>query len=308
MSFIPRQQASTNTPQKKKKPKAEGEDAEDVLSGLKKKKKSKKPKAETDDFDAQLAAVAGDDAAADSKEAPAEEEVEEGDMMKGTGVWAHDSTVVVPYNMLLNRFFTLLHSQHPDLASSGSKSYKIPPPQCLREGNKKTIFANISEICKRMKRTDEHGAFPHPLFYQRNVKVLISCSDAVPLRRTRNLGLGRRLQAPRHQGSFPAEADRERAAPLHCRIRHLQDVPLARLGAHKGREQAVVRHLQLVRVAEIGQRDQDGFLGAGRQAEEDAEVDGTGRVYWATMERACGFVWRHVLGGLRDECMYVQRI
>jgi len=79
-------------------------------------------------------------------------------MMKGTGVWQHDSTAVVPYNMLLNRFFTLLHSQHPDLASSGSKSYKIPPPQCLREGNKKTIFANISEICKRMKRTDEHGA------------------------------------------------------------------------------------------------------------------------------------------------------
>ncbi|KAF2686219.1 hypothetical protein K458DRAFT_416524 [Lentithecium fluviatile CBS 122367] len=138
---------------KKKKPKAEGEDAEDVLSGLKKKKKSKKPKAETDDFDAQLAAVAGE---AEEKEAPAEEEVEEGDMFKGTGVWQHDSTTVIPYNMLLNRFFTLLHSQHPDLASSGSKSYKIPPPQCLREGNKKTIFANISEICKRMKRTDEH--------------------------------------------------------------------------------------------------------------------------------------------------------
>jgi translation initiation factor 2 subunit 2 len=29
-------------------------------------------------------------------------------------------------------------------------------PQCLREGNKKTIFANIAEICKRMKRTQEH--------------------------------------------------------------------------------------------------------------------------------------------------------
>lgn len=26
----------------------------------------------------------------------------------------------------------------------------------LREGNKKTIFANISDICKRMKRQDEH--------------------------------------------------------------------------------------------------------------------------------------------------------
>ena len=40
--------------------------------------------------------------------------------------------------------------------SNGAKSYKIPPPQCLREGNKKTIFANIAEICKRMKRSDEH--------------------------------------------------------------------------------------------------------------------------------------------------------
>jgi translation initiation factor 2 subunit 2 len=77
-------------------------------------------------------------------------------MMKGTGIWAHDSNGPIKYNLLLNRFFTLLHAQHPDLASSGTKSYKIPPPQCLREGNKKTIFANIAEICKRMKRTDEH--------------------------------------------------------------------------------------------------------------------------------------------------------
>lgn len=140
---------------KSKKPKAEGDDTEDVLSGLKKKKKgSKKPK-DTDDFEAQLAAKVGDEK--EEKEAPEEEQIEEGDMMKGTGIWGHDQTKEIPYNMLLNRFFTLLHSQHPDLASSGSKSYKIPPPQCLREGNKKTIFANISEICKRMKRTDEHG-------------------------------------------------------------------------------------------------------------------------------------------------------
>lgn len=77
-------------------------------------------------------------------------------MMKGTGIWSHDNTTPIKYDMLLNRFFTLLHSQHPDLAGNSVKSYKIPPPQCLREGNKKTIFANIAEICKRMKRTDEH--------------------------------------------------------------------------------------------------------------------------------------------------------
>lgn len=79
-------------------------------------------------------------------------------MMKGTGIWEHNSTTPISYNLLLNRFFTLLHAQHPDLASSGTKSYKIPPPQCMREGNKKTVFANLAEICKRMKRSDEHVA------------------------------------------------------------------------------------------------------------------------------------------------------
>lgn len=144
---------------KSKKPK-EGDDAEAPagdgeldLASLKKKKK-KKPKADTDDFEAKLAeAGAGEK---EEEEATAEEPVQEGDMEKGTGIWAHDNTTPINYNLLLDRFFTLLHSHHPDLASSGSKSYKIPPPQCLREGNKKTIFANIAEICKRMKRTDEH--------------------------------------------------------------------------------------------------------------------------------------------------------
>lgn len=92
-------------------------------------------------------------------------------MVKGTGIWQHDEKRPISYNLLLNRFFTLLHNTHPDLGG-GAKSYKIPPPQCLREGNKKvrtlltlavplliqtqTIFANIAEISKRMKRTEEH--------------------------------------------------------------------------------------------------------------------------------------------------------
>jgi len=81
---------------------------------------------------------------------------EVGDLEKGTGIWSHNSTQSISYPLLLTRFFTLLHNHHPDMLSSGSRSYKIPPPQCLREGNKKTIFANIAEICRRMKRTDEH--------------------------------------------------------------------------------------------------------------------------------------------------------
>jgi translation initiation factor 2 subunit 2 len=142
------------------------DDGEVDLSALKKKKK-KKPKAPeggVEDFEAKLAAAGGDEEKVLADDAAAKEEAakpaaagpQEGDLVKGTGIWAHDETKIVNYESLLSRFFTLLHDSHPDLGSGGVKSYKIPPPQCLREGNKKTIFANIAEICKRMKRTDEH--------------------------------------------------------------------------------------------------------------------------------------------------------
>jgi translation initiation factor 2 beta subunit (eIF-2beta)/eIF-5 len=127
---------------------------------LKKKKKKKPAKAtEADDFEAKLASAGineNDEAVGDAEKAAPEEEVVEGDMVLGTGIWSHDEVKPIKYDKLLERFFAHLHSAHPDLLSSGSKSYVIPPPQCLREGNKKTIFANIPDICKRMKRSEEH--------------------------------------------------------------------------------------------------------------------------------------------------------
>lgn len=158
---------------KKKKPKTpkEGEDGEapaadgefdpSALSALKKKKKKKTKTAgdEKEDFEAKLAEVGEKEEGDDDEEGAQNGEVaieDGGDWESGTGIWAHDAVSQIPYDSLLHRFFEQLHKQHPDLAGSGSKSYKIPPPQCLREGNKKTIFANIAEICKRMKRTDEH--------------------------------------------------------------------------------------------------------------------------------------------------------
>jgi translation initiation factor 2 subunit 2 len=77
-------------------------------------------------------------------------------MEAGTGIWAHDNDKPISYELLLKRFFVQLSERNPDHASSGSRSFKIPPPQCMREGNKKTIFANLAEICKRMKRSEEH--------------------------------------------------------------------------------------------------------------------------------------------------------
>ena len=132
-------------------------DGEFDPSALKKKKKKKVPKADTDDFEAKLAeAGVNENGETPSGENAAPEDEIEGDMIQGTGIWAHDEQKAIKYEKLLERFFAHLHSAHPDLLSSGSKSYVIPPPQCLREGNKKTIFANIPDICKRMKRSEEH--------------------------------------------------------------------------------------------------------------------------------------------------------
>ncbi|KAK4246777.1 domain found in IF2B/IF5-domain-containing protein [Corynascus novoguineensis] len=130
---------------------AGGEEAIDL--SMKKKKKKKAPK-EEDEFAKKLEALNLE--GGEGAEAPAEEGVQEGDMEKGTGIWAHDESRTINYDPLLSRFFALLAQKNPDHASTGTRSYKIPPPQCLREGNKKTIFANLPEICKRMKRADEH--------------------------------------------------------------------------------------------------------------------------------------------------------
>lgn len=158
-----------NKKKKSKKPKDETADGADEPApaadgefdptALKKKKKKKAPKADTDDFEAKLEKAGvneNGETTSDPAAAAAPEEELEGDMIQGTGIWAHNEEKPIKYDKLLERFFAHLHSAHPDLLSSGSKSYVIPPPQCLREGNKKTIFANIPDICKRMKRSEEH--------------------------------------------------------------------------------------------------------------------------------------------------------
>ncbi|KAG6819780.1 hypothetical protein H0H93_008695 [Arthromyces matolae] len=61
------------------------------------------------------------------------------------------------YPELLTRFYASLHAANPSLLSNTSgKRYTIAPPSIHREGNKKTIFANVTDICKRMHRQPEH--------------------------------------------------------------------------------------------------------------------------------------------------------
>lgn len=151
---------------KSKKPKdkvvaADGDEPSTAAGGefdatQKKKKKKTTKAADAEDFDAKLAEAGVNEDGQEENGAVTVPQTEEGDPLEGTGIWQHDASQDIGYSSLLSRFYRLLDQDHPDMLSGGSKSYKIPPPQCLREGNKKTIFANIADICKRMKRTDEH--------------------------------------------------------------------------------------------------------------------------------------------------------
>lgn len=260
-------------------------DGEFDPSALKKKKKKKKV-VDADDFDAKLAeAGAGQDKEDEPKE---EEHAQEGDMEKGTGIFAHENSTPINYNLLLNRFFTMLHSHHPDLASSGSKSYKIPPPQCLREGNKKTIFANIAEICKRMKRTDEHVT--QFLFAELGTSGSVDGS--------RRLVIKGRFQQKQIENVLRRYIGRalccvylvgRGADRCGSRVCDVQDVQVPRHRAQQGREPSVLRHLQLVRIQAQCHGHQDWFLGPGRQEKEAAGLE----------RRCCVYGWLRGYGCVR---------
>jgi translation initiation factor 2 subunit 2 len=145
------------------------------FSDLKKKKKSSKKKATFDleAFEKELQKSKSKDANADEEEDVPDgehlndiDETELGDdvfdrseappgVEQGTEPWL-GSDRDYTYQELLTRFYASLHASNPSLLTSTGKRYTIAPPSIHREGNKKSIFANISDICKRMHRQPEH--------------------------------------------------------------------------------------------------------------------------------------------------------
>jgi translation initiation factor 2 subunit 2 len=128
------------------------------LSLPKKKKKKKKKKtssstaattaaATTDvDPDAKLGdAVAGDDVAVDGDDAT--------ETTNNEAPWA-GSDRDYAYTELLDRIFKLLRENNPNLAVR--KRHVMPPPQIVRVGTRKTMWANFSQICTLMHRQEEH--------------------------------------------------------------------------------------------------------------------------------------------------------
>lgn len=49
----------------------------------------------------------------------------------------------------------MLHQHNPELAGD-KRRLMIAPPQIAREGTKKTMFSNLTEICRKMHRQPEH--------------------------------------------------------------------------------------------------------------------------------------------------------
>ncbi|KAG8717345.1 hypothetical protein FRC09_014420 [Ceratobasidium sp. 395] len=145
------------------------------FSDLKKKgkKKTKKTAFDLEAFEKELAGSATTKAkdADDEDEDGAGDEtkgLDEGDL--GEDVFAHpvsggEGGAMVEtwhgtdrdytYPELLGRFYQILRAQNPELAGE-KRRYTIVPPSVHRDGNKKTVFANVSEICKRMHRQPDH--------------------------------------------------------------------------------------------------------------------------------------------------------
>ncbi|TFY75446.1 hypothetical protein EWM64_g8565 [Hericium alpestre] len=151
---------------------AAGEDLD--FSDLKKKKKSSKKKAAFDleAFEKELNQSKAKDVVAGEEEEGEEGELHEVDEAElgedpfargeaptgvdaGTEPWLGTDRDYT-YQELLTRFYHSLHASNPSLLTSTGKRYTIAPPSIHREGNKKSIFANITDICKRMHRQPEH--------------------------------------------------------------------------------------------------------------------------------------------------------
>ncbi|WFD47291.1 translation initiation factor eIF-2 beta subunit [Malassezia furfur] len=133
--------------------------ATDLQFGEMKKKKKKKKKAAFDleEFEKELGEQHDEDNAEDDGENPFAQEKDEdaaGGKTEDVEAWQGTDRDYT-YQELLGRIFRTLRLQNPAL-SGEKKKYTMVPPVVQRDGSKKTVFANVLEICKRMHRQPDH--------------------------------------------------------------------------------------------------------------------------------------------------------
>ncbi|KAI9627238.1 hypothetical protein H4Q26_017470 [Puccinia striiformis f. sp. tritici PST-130] len=143
-------------------------------------KKNQKKAFDLEAFERELAEVEGginksgdkeiDPSGADGEDAPEDglfgqaddEAVGESEKSKAQAAaekraWLKEPDRDYTYDELLGRFYQALYLSHPSLSGGGvKKRYTLAPPSVHREGNKRSIWANVAEICKKMHRQPEH--------------------------------------------------------------------------------------------------------------------------------------------------------
>jgi translation initiation factor 2 subunit 2 len=127
---------------------APGDDAASLDFTAKKKKKSKKKK--------ELAALDGE--AGTSEDGTAAATPTSADASSAQTASTAESTTdgVYDYSQLLERVFTIMRENNPELASGEKRRFTMKPPQVVRLGAKKTGFVNFTEICKLLHRQQDH--------------------------------------------------------------------------------------------------------------------------------------------------------
>ncbi|TPX30122.1 hypothetical protein SmJEL517_g06242 [Synchytrium microbalum] len=164
---------------KKKKKKVKAEEGTDAAAApsdavpaddfdFGKKKKKKRPdikdfekQEEGADHEEDGAHAAGEASAAVDEDGGAEEiqigeaPAEESSILKDVGETWLGTDRDYSYPELLSRVFRIIRQNNPELAGE-KKRYTIAPPQVAREGTKKTVFANVADIARRMRRTPDH--------------------------------------------------------------------------------------------------------------------------------------------------------
>ncbi|KAG0147562.1 hypothetical protein CROQUDRAFT_76446 [Cronartium quercuum f. sp. fusiforme G11] len=160
--------------------------AAEEFADLKKKKKNKKKAFDLEAFERELAEVEGINPTSDKSnrnklgEEDNEDQINDNDGLFNNNnqekldeeenskktksqiaaekkAWLKETDRDYTYDELLGRFYQSLYLSHPSLSIGGTKKrYTLAPPSVHREGNKRSIWANVNEICKKMHRGHEH--------------------------------------------------------------------------------------------------------------------------------------------------------
>merc|ERR1712000_522239 len=134
------------------------DDAFDPTALKKKKKKStKKTEAAGDDFAAKLASAGLEPGADGPVETSADQPQEQtGDMSAGTGIWAHEATTPISYDLLLKRFFQLVRRYIVEYVTC--KTCRSPNTE-LSKGENRLYFVTCNSCGSRRSVTAIKSGF-----------------------------------------------------------------------------------------------------------------------------------------------------